>query len=143
AGEAPTEPYATAHATLAPESVHVSELSTAYDDSWTDGSIQSGDAWPYAPTGGSCFTLGPGFGVCWAKDCLGRAPGLYRADGLTADEIAALPRDGVLYDREILCGSTEFGTLDPFYCPEDAEEALAGVAMADGSTLLLYCTAEG
>lgn len=143
AGEAPTEPYATAHATLAPESVHVSELSTNYDYSWTDGSIQSEDAWPYDPTGGSCFTLGAGYGVCWEKDYLGRAPGLYRADGLTADEIAALPRDGVLYDREILCGSTEFGTLEPFYCPEDAEEALAGVAMADGSTLLLYRTAEG
>ena len=143
AGEAPTEPYATAHATLAPESVHVSELSTNYDYSWTDGSIQSEDAWPYAPTGGSCFTLGAGYGVCWEKDYLGRAPGLYRADGLTADEIAALPRDGVLYDREILCGSTEFGTLEPFYCPEDAEEALAGVTMADGSTLLLYRTAEG
>lgn len=143
AGEAPADAYATAYATLAPESVHVTELNTNYDYSWTDGSMQSEDAWPYDPTGGSCFALGAGYGVCWEKDYLGRAPGLYRADGLTADEIAALPRDGVLYDREILCGSTEFGTLEPFYCPEDAEDALAGVAMADGSTLLLYRTAEG
>lgn len=143
AGEAPADDYATVYATLAPESVHVSELNTDYDYSWTDGSMQSEDAWPYDPTGGSCFALGAGYGVCWEKDYLGRAPGLYRADGLTADEIAALPRDGVLYDREILCGSTEFGTLEPFYCPEDAEEALAGVSMADGSTLLVYRTAEG
>lgn len=143
AGEAPTSDYATAYATLAPESVHVSELSSDYDYTWADGSQSFETSWPYDPTGGSCFTLGAGYGLCWAKDYLGRAPGLYRADGLTADEIAALPRDGVLYDREVLCASTEFGTLEPFYCPEDADQALAGVAMADGSTLLVYRTTEG
>lgn len=143
AGEAPADPYATAFARLAPASVNISELNTDYDYSWTDGSMQSEDNWPYQPTSGSCFVLGAGYGVCWEKDFLGRAPGLYRAHSLTADEIAALPRDGVLYDREVLCASTELGSLEPFYCPEDAEEALAGVAMADGATLLLYRTAEG
>lgn len=143
AGEAPADPYATAFARLAPASVNTSELNTDYDYSWTDGSMQSEDKWPYQPTSGSCFVLGAGYGVCWQQDFLGRAPGLYRAHGLTADEIAALPRDGILYDREVLCASTELGSLEPFYCPEDAEEALAGVAMADGATLLLYRTAEG
>lgn len=143
AGEAPADPYATVFARLAPASVNISELNTDYDYSWTDGSMQSEDSWPYQPTSGSCFVLGAGYGVCWEKDFLGRAPGLYRAHGLTAEEIAALPRDGVLYDREVLCASTELGSLEPFYCPEDAEEALAGVAMADGATLLLYRTAEG
>ncbi|EFB74384.1 hypothetical protein [Subdoligranulum variabile] len=141
AGEAPTDDYATAYATLVPESVYISDLNSDYR--WADGSQSFETSWPYDPTGGSCFTLGAGYGVCWEKDFLGRAPGLYRADGLTDDEISALPRDGVLYDREVLCASTEFGTLEPFYCPEDAEEALAGASMADGSTLLLYRTADG
>lgn len=141
AGEAPTDDYATAYATLFPDSVQVSALGGDY--AWADGSQSFDTSWPYDPTGGSCFTLGAGYGLCWTKDYLGKAPGLYRAQGLTDEEIAALPRDGLLYDREVLCGSTEFGTLEPFYCPEDADQALAGAAMADGSTLLLYRTADG
>lgn len=141
AGETDSEAYATAYATLVPPSVKVYALNEDY--TWVGGDSETETAWPYDPTGGSCFALGAGYGVCWTEDFLGRAPGLYRARGLTSDEIDALPRDGVLYDREVLCASTEFGTLEPFYCPEDAEAALAGVSMADGSTLLLYRTAEG
>lgn len=143
AGETAPEEYATVFAALYPLSSDVYELNTDYDYAWTGNSQEPDASWPYQPTSGSCFVLGAGYGVCWEKDFLGRAPGLYRAHGLTADEIAALPRDGVLYDREVLCASTELGSLESFYCPEDAEEALAGVAMADGATLLLYRTAEG
>lgn len=143
AGETAPEEYATVFAALYPLSSDVYELNTDYDYAWTGNSQEPDASWPYQPTSGSCFVLGAGYGVCWQQDFLGRAPGLYRAHGLTADEIAVLPRDGVLYDREVLCASTELGSLEPFYCPEDAEEALAGVAMADGATLLLYRTAEG
>lgn len=141
AGETDAEEYATAYATLVPPSVEVYALNTDY--SWVGGTAEIESAWPYDPTGGSCFALGAGYGVCWTEDFLGRAPGLYRAHGLTPDAIDALPRDGVLYDQEVLCASTEFGTLEPFYTPADAEAALAGVSMADGSTMLLYRTAEG
>lgn len=143
AGETAPEEYATVFAALYPLSSDVYELNTDYDYAWTGNSQEPDASWPYQPTSGSCFVLGAGYGVCWASDYLGRAPGLYRAHSLTADEIAALPRDGILYDREVLCASTELGSLEPFYCPEDAAEALAGVSMADGSTLLLYRTAEG
>ena len=119
------------------------ELDYAYDYTWNSGTVEMETSWPWTPLSGDGFALGAGYGLCWAQDYLGRAPGLYRAHGLTAEEIAALPRDGMVYDKEVLCGSTEFGSLEPFYCPEDAAEALAGVSMADGSTLLLYRTAEG
>ena len=142
AGETDADTYATASAIVAPDSVRVSELDGGYDFHWNGAGMETETAWSFDPTGGSCFALGAGYGVCWEQDTLGRAPGLYRAKGLTLDEVAALPRDGLVRDREVLCASTEFGTLEPFYCPEDAQEALAGASMADGSTLLLYLNGE-
>lgn len=142
AGETDADTYATASAIVRPDTVWVSELDGGYDFHWNGAGMETESAWSFDPTGGSCFALGAGYGVCWEQDTLGRAPGLYRAKGLTLDEVAALPRDGLVRDREVLCASTEFGTLEPFYCPEDAQEALAGASMADGSTLLLYRTAE-
>lgn len=141
AGETDPGDSATAYATLFPPSVDVYALNTDY--SWPGGDMETETAWPFQPTAANCFALGAGYGVCWTQNYLGRAPGLYRAHGLTPDEISALPQDGLLYDQPVLCASTEFGTLEPFYCPADAASALAGVSMADGSTLLLYRTADG
>ena len=85
-----------------------------------------------------------GYGALLAADAVAglRAPGLYRAEGLTREEIAALPRDGTVHGTEVLCASTEFGALTPFYCPADAKTALAGAAMEGGFTLLLYLDGE-
>lgn len=91
-----------------------------------------------SPTAENPVPLGDGWALCWKRQEGDRAPGLYRASGLTAEEVNALPTDGEAYGQEVLCNSTEFGTLEPFYCPEGAEVALAGASMADGSTLLLY-----
>lgn len=91
-----------------------------------------------SPTAETPVPLGDGWALCWKRQEAGRVPGLYRASGLTAEEVNALPTDGEAYGQEVLCNSTEFGTLEPFYCPEGAEVALAGASMADGSTLLLY-----
>lgn len=109
----------------------INDPGTAVQESWSDSVV---DARP--------FLLGDTPVVCWERDYLGRAPGLYRMNGLTEAEIADLPRDGTRYGEEILCGTTEIGSLDPFYCPEGAVEALTGAAMADGSSLLLYLDAD-
>lgn len=143
AGEMPLETPGIARGLTDVSGTVPPELGYAYDYDWSQADLDDETSWPFQPTAASCFALGAGYGVCWTEDFLGRAPGLYRAHGLTADEISALPRDGVLYDQPVLCASTEFGTLEPFYCPADAEAALAGVSMADGSTMLLYRTAEG
>lgn len=109
----------------------INDPGTAVQESWSDSVV---DARP--------FLLGDTPVVCWERDYLGRAPGLYRMNGLTEAEIADLPRDGTRYGEEILCGTTEIGSLEPFYCPEGAVEALTGAAMADGSSLLLYLDAD-
>lgn len=89
------------------------------------------------------FRPGAGYGLCWNRNELGRAPGLYRVAGLTREEIASLPADGTVQGEVVLCADTEFGTLTPFYCPGDAAMALGGASMADGSTLLLYLNNDG
>ena len=38
----------------------------------------------------------------------------------------------------MLCVATEFGTLTPFYCPENAVAMLGAAAMGEGRTLLFY-----
>lgn len=95
-----------------------------------------------SPTAKNPVPLGDGWALCWKRQEGDRAPGLYRASGLTVEEINALPTDGEAYGQEVLCNSTEFGTLEAFYCPADAEVALAGASMAGGYTLLLYLDAQ-
>lgn len=125
-----------------PPDILLSPLGTYYD--YTCSDLTNPDVFSvWTPVNEQPFVLGTGYGVCWTQNALGRAPGLYRAHGLTADEIYALPADGVRYDEEILCATTEFGTLEPFYCPADAQLALAGASLGDGSTLLLYYTTDG
>ena len=95
-----------------------------------------------SPTAKNPVPLGDGWALCWKRQEGDRAPGLYRASGLTAEEINALPTDGEAYGQQVLCNSTQFGALEPFYCPGDAEVALAGASMAGGYTLLLYLDAQ-
>ena len=122
--------------------VTVSPLNNAYD--YTNNDLVTAENFPvWSPAAAQPFALGAGYGLCWQQAFLGRAPGLYRARGLTTDEINALPADGVRYDKEVLCGSTEIGSLEPFYCPADVRLALAGASMGDGATLLVYLNREG
>ena len=120
----------------------VGELDAAYDYAW-DG--DTGDAGydpaleePLPPATADIIPLGDGYGLCWRQDALGRAPGLYRTEGLTDEEIAALPRNGTVQGKRVLCAATEFGTLTPFYCPENAVAMLGAAAMEEGRTLLFY-----
>ena len=123
------------------------ETDSSYDYTW-QGETQNGydaqyDRWQPSPAAENAVRLGDGgYALCWRQEVLGRAPGLYRAEGLTREEIAALPRDGTVHGKEVLCASTEFGALTPFYCPADARTALAGAAMEGGFTLLLYLDGE-
>lgn len=123
------------------------ETDSSYDYTW-QGETQNGydaqyDRWQPSPAAENAVRLGDGgYALCWRQEFLGRAPGLYRAEGLTREEIAALPRDGTVHGKEVLCASTEFGALTPFYCPADAKTALAGAAMEGGFTLLLYLDGE-
>lgn len=98
--------------------------------------------WPESPVSPQRFALGAGQGLCWTQHLAGRAPGLYKAQGLTRYQILELPTDGTVQGYPVVCNSTEYGTLTPFYCPADAQQALAGASMADGSTLLLYLNGE-
>lgn len=118
------------------------ELDYRYDYAMNDPGETVRESWPDTVVDARPFLLGDTPVVCWKQDYLGRVPGLYRMNGLTEEEISALPRDGTRYGQEILCATTAFGTLDPFYCPADAVVALTGAAMADGSSLLLYLGAD-
>ena len=123
------------------------ERDSSYDYTWSGETQNEYDVQynnrPLSPAADNAVFLGNGYGLCWREDFLGRAPGLYRADGLTDEEISALPRDGQMYGKDVLCASTEIGTLTPFYCPADAKTALAGAAMTNGFTLLLYQNSDG
>lgn len=120
----------------------VGELDAAYDYAWDGDTGDAGDdpalEEPLPPATADVIPLGGGYGLCWRQDALGCAPGLYRAGGLTDEEIAALPRNGTVQGRRVLCAATEFGTLTPFYCPENAVAMLGAAAMEEGRTLLFY-----
>ncbi len=118
------------------------ELDYRYDYAINDPGAAVQESWSDSVVDARPFLLGDTPVVCWERDYLSRAPGLYRVHGLTEAEIADLPRDGTRYGEEILCGTTEIGSLEPFYCPEGAVEALTGAAMVDGSSLLLYLDAD-
>ena len=87
---------------------------------------------------GQLFSLGGGQGLVWKRTIGSRRAGLYRAAPVSYEALEALPADGKAGDREILCATTEVGTLEPFYCPEDARLVACGLPMADGLTLCVY-----
>lgn len=87
---------------------------------------------------GQLFSLGGGQGLVWKRTIGSRRAGLYRATPVSYEALEALPADGKAGDREVLCATTEVGTLEPFYCPEDARLVACGLPMADGLTLCVY-----
>lgn len=87
---------------------------------------------------GQIFSLGDGQGLAWRYTVADRKAGLYKATPISYDDLAALPADGKVGDRDVLCATTEFGTLEPFYCPENARQVVCGLPMDDGLTLCVY-----
>lgn len=96
----------------------------------------------YSYIAGQVFLLGDGQGLAWRYTVADRKAGLYKATPISYDDLAALPTDGKVGDRDVLCATTEFGTLEPFYCPEDARLVACGLPMADGLTLCVYMNKE-
>ena len=92
----------------------------------------------YRYIAGQIFSLGDGRGLAWRYTVADRKAGLYKATPISYDDIAALPADGKVGDRDVLCATTEFGTLEPFYCPENARQVVCGLPMDDGLTLCVY-----
>lgn len=97
----------------------------------------------YSYIAGQVFLLGDGQGLAWRYTVADRKAGLYKATPISYDDLAALPTDGKVGDREVLCATTEVGTLEPFYCPEDARLVACGLPMADGLTLCVYLNKVG
>ena len=89
----------------------------------------------YRYIAGQIFSLGDGQGLAWRYTVADRKAGLYKATPISYDDLAALPTDGKVGDRDVLCATTEFGTLEPFYCPENARQVVCGLPMDDGLTL--------
>lgn len=87
---------------------------------------------------GQLFGLGGGQGLVWKRTIGSRRAGLYRAAPVSYEALEELPADGRAGDREVLCATTELGTLEPFYCPENARQVVCGLPMDDGLTLCVY-----
>lgn len=87
---------------------------------------------------GQLFQLGAGQGLAWRYTVADRKAGLYKASPISYDDLAALPADGKVGDREVLSYTTELGTLEPFYCPADARQVVCGLSMDGGLTLCVY-----
>lgn len=139
-------------AVTAHDDSRTSETSYNYDYEWdeyrtlplsTEERLALQKAFSSYPVNATTLQLGNDYVLCWEQELGGRQPGLYRVHGLTDEEIRALPRDGTMYGKDVLCASTEFGTLTPFYCPADAKTALAAAEMQNGFTLLLYQNNDG
>lgn len=92
----------------------------------------------YSYIAGQIFSLGDGQGLAWRYTVADRKAGLYKATPISYDDLVALPADGKVGDRDVLCATTEFGTLEPFYCPENARQVVCGLPMDDGLTLCVY-----
>ena len=92
----------------------------------------------YSYIAGQIFSLGDGQGLAWRYTVADRKAGLYKATPISYDDLVALPTDGKVGDRDVLCATTEFGTLEPFYCPENARQVVCGLPMDDGLTLCVY-----
>lgn len=79
---------------------------------------------------------------CWQLSTSLLPAGLYRvAESLSAEEIAALPRDGKLGELDILCGTTPYGKLELFYQPADAVRVLEWFDLGKEG-MAVYCQQE-
>ena len=117
---------------------YLDRTSVSYDYT-ADFSDEVGDTnTDYRYIAGQIFSLGDGQGLAWRYTVADRKAGLYKATPISYDDIAALPADGKVGDRDVLCATTEFGTLEPFYCPENARQVVCGLPMDDGLTLCVY-----
>lgn len=121
---------------------YTNRTNTGYDYVGVDSQALLEEDTDYGFLTGDLFKLGTGQGLAWRKTIGNRKAGLYKAAPISYDEIAALPTDGQVGVRDVLCATTEFGTLEPFYCPEDADAVLCGLPMADGLTLCVYINKE-
>lgn len=97
----------------------------------------------YGIVGWNIFPLGAGQGITWRYTFGSHKAGLYRAAPASPVEIDALPADGKLQGEDVLCATTELGSMEPFYCPQDADVVACGVAMDDGLTLCVYQNRQG
>ena len=97
----------------------------------------------YGFVGWNVFPLGARQGLTWRYTFGDTKAGLYKANPISQEEIDALPADGKLQGEDVLCATTELGSMEPFYCPQDADVVACGVAMDDGLTLCVYQNRQG
>ena len=119
-----------------PAYMNCTSSSYDYEADFSD-EVQDTDT-DYSYIAGQVFSLGDGQGLAWRYTVADRKAGLYKATPISYDDLVALPADGKVGDRDVLCATTEFGTLEPFYCPENARQVVCGLPMDDGLTLCVY-----
>ena len=117
---------------------YLNRTSSSYDYEADFSDEVQGTSTDYRYIAGQIFSLGDGLGLAWRYTVADRKAGLYKATPVSYDDLAALPTDGKVGDRDVLCATTEFGTLEPFYCPENARQVVCGLPMDDGLTLCVY-----
>ena len=133
-------PISVSASTEVPDYVNRTSSQYDYEADFSD-ELQNTDT-DYRYIAGQIFSLGDGQGLAWRYTVADRKAGLYKANPISYDDLAALPTDGKVGDRDVLCATTEFGTLEPFYCPENARQVVCGLPMDDGLTLCLFKRAE-
>ena len=129
-------PISVSASTEVPDYVNRTSSQYDYEADFSD-ELQNTDT-DYRYIAGQIFSLGDGQGLAWRYTVADRKAGLYKATPISYDDLAALPTDGKVGDRDVLCATTEFGTLEPFYCPENARQVVRGLSMDDGLTLCVY-----
>lgn len=110
-------------------------------DAWLDFAsdtmlAETTAASPYR-VGQTPLRLGSDWGIAWGVEAGGYRPGLYRVtESLSDTEISALPADGFVGESPVLCTSTPYGSMEPFYCPAEAREVLTAFDLGDGLAML-------
>ena len=122
---------------------HVQRTDWNYDYQVQNNGPLHDPRFDYDIVGWNIFPLGAGQGITWRYTFGSHKAGLYRAAPASPDEIDALPADGKLQGEDVLCATTELGSMEPFYCPQDANVVACGVAMDDGLTLCVYQNRQG
>lgn len=87
--------------------------------------------------------LGDAWGVAWGVEAAGLCPGLYRVTAsLTEAQVWTLPADGYAGRDPVLCKTTPYGSMEPYYCPKDAQEVLDAFVLGEG-VAVLYLDGDG